>query len=127
MMDKKDLRKILLIDKNDDLEECFAKQKAFQNYLHFYIDDFSPIEKQKYIEYNIIAMIDETMEALRETPWKPWKKEQQFNEENFKEELIDIFHFFMNLCLITGMTSKELYTRYNNKLTKNVERQINKY
>jgi dimeric dUTPase (all-alpha-NTP-PPase superfamily) len=74
-----------------------------------------------------LALIDEIMEALRETPWKPWKKQQEFHQEKFKEELIDCWHFLINLTLASGMDAQELYDKFVNKNNENFKRQKNNY
>ena len=82
---------------------------------------------QEFITTMSIALIDEVMEALRETPWKPWKKQQEFNQEAFKEELVDAWHFLINLSLASGMDAEELYTRFIKKNAINHQRQSEKY
>lgn len=82
---------------------------------------------QEFITTQSVALIDEIMEALRETPWKPWKKQQQYNQENFKEELIDAWHFLINLSLASGMNADELFNRFINKNNINHKRQDNEY
>ena len=91
----------------DRLEVMFEKQQQLQDRL-----GTKPYMNQEYINVMTLAAIDELMETLRETPWKPWKKQQEFNTENYKEELVDLFHFYMNLCLAVGMKPEELYERY---------------
>lgn len=109
------------------LEEIFSKQSRFQHALGYPVEVLTGNARQKYIEFNTIALIDEIMESLRETPWKPWKKLQQFNSVQYKEELVDALHFFVNLCLAAGFTSDELYDSYCKKMKINVERQMEKY
>lgn len=90
--------------------------------------------KQQYINQNILALHEEAVEIMRETAYKNpdyvpfgWKKGQQFNEEKFKEEIIDIIHFVMNLAIISGMSSEEIYNRYLNKNKENHQRQKDGY
>ena len=113
------------------LEQIFKLQWELQNklvkgYTEMLQDDSL---KQMYINQNILAIIDETSEILRESAWKNpdvvpfgWKKKQKFNKENFKEELIDLFHFFINLCMVMGMDAEELFDRYTKKEKINEER-----
>ena len=82
---------------------------------------------QEFINVMTLATIDELMESIRETPWKPWKKNQNFNYEEYKDELVDLFHFFMNLCLAVDMKADELYNRYHIKMETNKRRQREKY
>lgn len=104
------------------LKKLFDKQKLFQEKLNnnYY-------KNQEYINIMTIAIIDELMEAIRETKWKPWKQQQQFNEENFKNELIDVWHFIINLTLASGMDANELYEKFCNKNKINHKRQKEGY
>ena len=40
-----------------------------------------------------------------------------------KEELVDVLHFFVSLCLRSGMDAEELYARYLDKNRENFDRQ----
>lgn len=105
----------------DRLAQMFWMQKSLQEYLKM------DMTSQSYINMNFMALSDELHEFLRETPFKPWKKNQTLNVENAKEELVDMAHFFMNLCLAVGMTPDELYERYCAKNKENFERQKRGY
>ena len=89
---------------------------------------------QEYININILAIMDELAEFMRETRWKNpgdvkygWKQHQQLNREEAKNELVDLFHFFINLCIGIGMNADELYEKYVKKRKENVRRQVNGY
>lgn len=86
-----------------------------------------PIERIRFIKDMHIALTDELHEALGEIGWKPWATSQHVNEEAFKGELIDAWHFFMNLCMVVGMGPDELQDRYMAKRQKNIQRQIDGY
>lgn len=103
------------------LEEIFEKQRRLQERLG------SDIYSQDYRSIMTLAAIDELMEAIRETPWKPWKKQQKYDKEKFKEELIDAWHFLINLSISSGMNSTEVFQRFVNKNNENHTRQDNGY
>ena len=105
----------------DNLTFLFKKQRLLQDTLK------NNINIQEYRSIMILASIDELMEMLRETPWKPWKKQQTFNKERFKEEYIDLIHFVINLGLAAGLSSNELIKRYKIKNKINFKRQKNGY
>ncbi len=102
------------------LKRMLLKQKQLQAKLG---NNFN----QNFINIMTLAAIDELMESIRETPWKPWKKNQKFNIENYKNELIDVQHFLNNLYLAAGMDAEEIYKRYMNKNKENIKRQKNNY
>src|SRR5690606_23168798 len=74
-----------------------------------------------------IALIDELHEALAEIGWKPWATSQHFNQAAVKGELVDAFHFFMNLCMVAKVSPEDLIQGYINKSAKNIQRQADGY
>jgi len=97
---------------NDKLSDLFKIQMDLQIKLG---NNKKVIWNQEYINNMSLALIDEILEALRETPWKPWKKQQSLNKERYKEEIIDAWNFLINLSLAAGMTSNEIYERFIDK------------
>jgi len=126
-MDEKTRLSIMKTLYDDKLREIFSKQSRFQHALGYKVETLIGDEAINYIKWNTLAIIDETMEALRETPWKPWKKTQDMNFTAYKEELVDLLHFFVNACLVAGFSADELFDSYNQKMNENIIRQINKY
>ena len=91
-------------------------------------------ELHQFINQMILALHEEAVEIMRESAYKNpdfvpfgWKKNQIFNEDLFKEELVDMLHFFVNLCLVVNMSPDELFNRYCNKNKENHTRQENNY
>jgi dimeric dUTPase (all-alpha-NTP-PPase superfamily) len=91
------------------------------------IEDFTPEERMAAIRDNVLACTDELHEALAETGWKPWATSNHINTEAFKAEMVDAWHFFMNLMLHSGMTADDLYQGYITKNAKNIQRQADGY
>lgn len=89
--------------------------------------DLDPGDKMEYIRTQILALTDELHEAMAETGWKPWASSNHINVEAFKGELVDAWHFFMNLMLSVGMTSEELFQAYVGKNAVNHLRQDQGY
>lgn len=104
----------------DMLKAIFQKQSDLQKKLEVTMD-------QPYITNMSMALMQEVHEALRETPWKPWKKQQTFNHENYLKELADALHFFVNLCLADGITPDMLFDAYMEKNKENVVRKETNY
>ena len=69
------------------------------------------------------AIIHEAAELQRTTNWKWWKKPLPFNQDNAKEELIDIWHFVVQASLELNLTPQQLFLEYVNKNKINFERQ----
>jgi len=135
MKTKKELR----FDKDDyssdRLSDLFIQQFKLQDRLgNIKKIKSSPEMKQKYINQMILAIHEEAVEIMRETAYKNpdyvefgWKKGQKFDNEKFKEEIVDIWHFVLNLCIVADMDSDELVARFFNKNQENHKRQDDGY
>jgi phosphoribosyl-ATP pyrophosphohydrolase len=91
------------------------------------IEDFTSEERMVAIRDNVLACTDELHEALGETGWKPWATSNHINTQAFWAEMVDAWHFFMNLMLHSGMTADDLYRGYLAKHDKNIKRQEDAY
>ena len=110
----------------EKLDKLFEKQVILQTRLGN-LPYKSDEQRQKFINMMTIACIDEVMEAIRETRFKDWKKNQEYNEDKFQDELVDAWHFLINLSLASGMTAQSLYDKFTEKNKINHERQDRKY
>lgn len=111
-----------------DLQAAFAAQ------LNLQIDSYGAnpqelmeADRIEFIRWNVLALEDELHEALAETGWKPWATSRHINTDKFHGELVDAFHFFMNLCLVSGLTADQLLERYFEKRAINAKRQARGY
>lgn len=91
------------------------------------INEFTDEERMEAFRINALALMAELVEALDETGWKPWAASNHLNVEAFHGELVDMFHFFMNLMLHSGMTAKQLFDGYMKKVEVNTIRQLEGY
>ncbi len=73
------------------------------------------------------AMIHEAVELQRTTNWKWWKKPTEFNQEEAKEELIDIWHFLIQASLELDLTPDDILKEYQRKNEINRQRQKDGY
>ena len=119
--------------KDDMLERLFEKQIILQKRLGNYpLTDMK--QRQTFINIMMLAALDEMTEAMRETCWKNpnyvvhgWKQTQKFDEVKFKEEIVDLWHFVINLSLAAGFDAKSLFEGYCDKNAINHKRQDNNY
>jgi hypothetical protein len=81
-----------------------------------------PEERAQFIKDMVLALEDELHEALGEVGWKPWAESRHVNRDAYMGELIDAFHFFMNLMLVVDMTADELFLGYMEKRQRNKAR-----
>ena len=83
--------------------------------------------KLDWIRWNMLALEDELHEALAEVGWKPWAKSKHINRDAFISELVDAFHFLMNLMLIVDCDADEFLAKYFEKRGINAARQAAGY
>jgi dimeric dUTPase (all-alpha-NTP-PPase superfamily) len=125
-------KKDIVIDKNseiklseDKLQHMYDLQKELQDRLL----------ATKYEDYNslaitntmFLAMFAELGELLNETSWKPWKEHYDIDKYKIKEELSDVFHFFLAIMIQLNITPDELYKEYVKKNEVNHQRQSEHY
>lgn len=80
----------------------------------------------EWIQKLTLATLSELAELLDEVNFKWWKNPKPVNERLVKEELIDILHFFVSMCLDAGMTPEEMHRMYIEKHQENLDRQHGK-
>jgi dimeric dUTPase (all-alpha-NTP-PPase superfamily) len=110
------------------LDEIFQKQLALQ--IGSFGGDPSQLdqdEKIDYIKSMTLAASDELHEALAEVGWKPWATSRHINRDAYLGELIDVLHFWVNLCLVVGADANEIRERYAEKASRNAKRQAEGY
>lgn len=114
-----------------ELEELFKLQIEFQESLGNSISDYLSFvilpKNIQILKNQLLALFSEIGEALQEVPWKPWKQNQNFNVSKFRMELIDVFHFLINLFLYSGMDSNDVIKLFKLKNKINIRRQKDGY
>ncbi|MCG0277273.1 MAG: dUTPase [Thermanaeromonas sp.] len=76
-----------------------------------------------WVQKEALAIIAELAELLEEVNFKWWKNPHPLNRDALKEELADILHFFVSMCLKVGVSAEELYRAYLTKNEENFRRQ----
>lgn len=106
----------------DKLEEIFALQLQFQEKLKRE-RGLAEISMDQWLQKQTLAMVSELAELLEEVNFKWWKNPHTLNTDNIQEELSDILHFLVSMCLEAGMTAEDLHRRYVHKNEENFRRQ----
>jgi len=105
----------------DRLAIIFERQQAFQADLvrrrRLAFDASTWLEKQA------LALMVELAEVLEAAQYKWWKDPEPVDRAALHEELVDVFHFFVALCLAAGMSADDLYEGYLAKQAENRRRQ----
>ncbi len=106
----------------DKLENIFRYQNQFDAELAEK-RGLSDIPMEQWIQKETLAMLSELAELIDEVNFKWWKNPKPVDTDKVKDELVDILHFFVSMCLKTGMDANELHERYMNKNKENFARQ----
>lgn len=106
----------------DKLEHIFTLQQGFQDKLKKE-RHLEGIPMQEWLQKQTLAMISELAELLDEVNFKWWKNPHELSKAAIHEELSDILHFFVSMCIEAGMTAEDLYNVYVGKNKENVNRQ----
>lgn len=108
----------------DKLDTIFEMQKGLDGY----ITEQRNLQytKEEWIMKRSLALISELAETLDEVNFKWWKNPRPIDERALKEELVDILHFYIGMCIDAGMTAQELYDIYLAKNQENYDRQQGK-
>ena len=110
--------------KKDRLEDIFELQRGLSEMMKL---DRYPKDKEGRISALSTAIMHEAVELQRTTNWKWWKTPSEFNENEAREELIDIWHFVVQASLELNLTPDDIVEEYKKKNKINRERQLNGY
>lgn len=81
----------------------------------------------KWVLNYVRAMQQELAELVDSVPWKWWAKYQNFDHQNARVEVIDLFHFLVSLAQVLGMKPEDLHEAYLKKNAVNHQRQETGY
>ena len=108
-------------DRMDKLDKIFEMQKlldddiAARRHLEF--------STEEWMQKEVLAMLSELSEVLDEVNFKWWKNKKPIDDNALRGELVDILHFFVSMCIRSGMSAGELFERYAEKNKENFDRQ----
>lgn len=112
----------------DRLEEMLAMQRDFQRSINGYeAEHQGPVTRITNFKESLFALEHELHEAVDEMGWKSWATSRHFNTERVQAELVDVWHFFMNLMIHAGMSADDLYQQFLTKHEVNWRRQQDGY
>jgi len=95
----------------DRLQRIFNIQKKINKELLHLTDEQKQIETQRFV----LAATAELFELLEEINWAPWKKKKEIINTNIAEEAIDIFKFFLNICIVWGLDATSFMNEFERK------------
>ena len=105
----------------DKLEKIFEMQKLLDDDIAARRNlDFTT---EEWMQKEVLAMLSELSEVLDEVNFKWWKNKKPLDTDALRGELVDIQHFFVSMCIRSGMDADELFARYIEKNKENFDRQ----
>ncbi|MBD5132733.1 MAG: dUTPase [Clostridiales bacterium] len=109
------------VNKEDKLDVLFRMQAGLDSYIRDKRNlDFS---RGEWVCKKALALMVELGEVVDEAKYKWWKNPTEIDEAKLKEEIVDVLHFFLGMCIDAGMTADELFDIYLKKNQENYDRQ----
>ena len=109
--------------KMDKLDVIFNMQAKLNGYIQSSRNLTEMRDFNTAIQKHATALLCELTEVIEETNYKWWKNPKEIDIRRVKEELIDVLHFYISMCLDAGMTSDEMLEIYLSKNRENFDRQ----
>jgi dimeric dUTPase (all-alpha-NTP-PPase superfamily) len=116
-------RQVELMEKYDPIEE-----KNLSHHIPhgvFNLDDPQSQQRLKDFAWRVTEELGEAMNCLKNKPWK--QTHMPTDEVHFLEELVDAFHFLIEMYIHVGFTPETLTAMYLNKSDVNKFRIRSKY
>lgn len=111
----------------DQLRELFRMQRALNERIGVHTQGMSVEDQTKWVLNYCRAMTQEIAELTDSVPWKWWAKYQEFDEQNARVEVVDLFHFLISLAQVLGMSADDVFQAYVKKNEVNFQRQESGY
>ena len=115
------------MNKPDQLCELFRMQQALNERIGVKTHGLSEADQTQWVLNYCRAMSQEIAELTDSVPWKWWAKYQQFDEQNARVEVVDLFHFLISLAQVLGMSADDVFNAYLRKNEVNFKRQETGY
>ena len=111
----------------DKFENIFELQDQLNRRIGVEMDKMNDEQRCKWILNYVRAMQQELAELTDSVPWKWWAKYQDFDKQNAKVEIVDLFHFLISLAQVMGMSAEDVFQAYLKKNEVNHKRQDDGY
>ena len=109
------------------MDEIFELQEELNKRIGVNMNEMDDEDRTKWILNYIRAMQQELAELTDSVPWKWWAKYQEFDKQNARVEIVDLFHFLISLAQVMGMSAEDVYSAYLKKNKVNHDRQNSGY
>ncbi len=115
------------MSESDMLRELFDMQAQLNKRIGVDPPSFTEEQQQEWVLNYTRALSQETAELIDSVPWKWWAKYQEFDKQNARVEVVDLFHFLISLAQVLGMSADDVHDLYVKKNKVNFERQDSGY
>ena len=102
-------------------------QRALNERIGVRTENMGKEERIQWVLNYCRAMGQEVAELTDSVPWKWWAKYQEFDEQNARVEVVDMFHFLISLAQVLGMSDEDVFRAYVEKNKINLQRQETGY
>ncbi len=116
----------ILFDKQNELFRKQLENSAAVNKMKNLYEIKEPFDGYRIFMLST-ALLHEAVELQRETNWKWWKKETKTDIDKVQGEIIDIWHFMIQVSIEAGLDSKKIVEKYMEKNRENLARQERGY
>ncbi len=111
----------------DMLRQMFAMQEKLNRRIGVDTRHLDERARQEWLLNFCRAMSQEIAELTDSVPWKWWARYQQFDIQNARVEIIDLFHFLISAAQVLGMDAEAVFDLYMKKNRVNFQRQESGY
>ena len=111
----------------DMLDEIFRMQGELNERIGVKTLHMPEERKPEWVLNYCRAMTQEVAELTDSVPWKWWAKYQQFDKQNARVEVADLFHFLVSLAQVLDMSAEDIFEAYRKKNEVNFQRQDTGY
>lgn len=111
----------------DKLDEIFQLQEGLNRRIGVDTVAMNDEERVQWVLNYTRALQQETAELIDSVPWKWWAKYQEFDKQNARVEVVDLFHFLISIAQVLGMSAQDVYEAYTKKNKVNHNRQDDGY
>lgn len=111
----------------DKLENIFDLQEQLNLRIGVDMEKMNDDDRANWILNYVRAMQQELAELTDSVPWKWWAKYQEFDKQNARVEIVDLFHFLISLAQVMGMSAEDVHEAYLKKNQVNHDRQESGY
>ena len=111
----------------DMLKEMFERQADLNRRIGVETVNMPEADQPAWVLNYCRAMSQELAELTDSVPWKWWAKYQQYDRQNARIEVVDLFHFLISLAQVVGLSAEDVFNLYVQKNKLNFKRQDTGY